>query len=60
MVMMLGVSLLNPSDSFIEYAQTISNRPAKIRKNPSHATDSSSLESGRPDEFSQYEGGRSS
>src|SRR5690606_13056296 len=30
MVIILGVSLVNPSDSFIEYAQTISKIPARI------------------------------
>ena len=42
------------------YAQTISKIPAKIRKTQAMTSSKFKLESGRPDDFSQIEGGRSS
>ena len=57
---MLGVSLVNPSDIFMVYAQTISKIPAKTRTIQAMTSSKFKLESGRPDDFSQIEGGRSS
>lgn len=59
-VTILGVSFVKPSDNFMLYAQTISKIPAKIRKTQAMTSSKFKLESGRPDDFSQIEGGRSS